>query len=175
MSGTVRRTRRDDGEGGGGGGPLLENAFEPAFLDRLLEHDQPGTALAAATAGPWEVVAAAPGRFRVEGEGEAGDGPPAADVDERQVALLFAAALPASGDRDRFRLRPDRGEGGYELLRGGRPLGRVAWFDPHLVATVAALEHVIASPRALALVLEAAGHDALRRAGRLLARRTAAP
>lgn len=163
-------------EGGDGGAARAENAFQPAFLERMLEHDQPATALAAATAGPWEVAPAEGGRFRVGRDGEAPGGEePAAVVDERQAALLLAAALPGSSGRELYRLRPDRRRDGYELLRGGRPLGRLAWFDPHLVATLAALEHIVASPGALALVLEAAGHDALRRAGLLLARSAARP
>lgn len=167
---------RRNGEGeGGGAGTRVDNAFRPAFLDRMLEHDQPGTALAAATAGPWEVAPADGGRFRVETEGGAGEEEAAAVVEERQAALLLAAALPASGERDLFRLRSERRDGGYELLRGGRRLGRLAWFDPHLVATVASLERIVASPRSLALLLEAAGHDALRRAGRLLATRLEGP
>ncbi|HEX6203704.1 MAG TPA: hypothetical protein VF100_11925 [Thermoanaerobaculia bacterium] len=165
------RTSGKDGGGGGGGGGRVDNAFQAAFLERLLDHDQPGTALAAATAGPWEVAAAEGGRFRVESEGTAGADEPAAVVEERQAALLLAAALPASAERDLYRLRAERRDGGYELMRGGRRLGRLAWFDPHLVATVAALERIVASPRSLALLLEAAGHDALRRAGRLLASR----
>lgn len=170
------RTRRRKGRGRRGAVTGVENAFEAAFLERLLGQDQPATALAAATDGPWEVASADRGRFRVAREGEAaGSEEPAAMVDERQAALLLAAALPGSSGRDLYRLRPERREGGYDLLRGGRPLGRLAWFDPHLVATVAALEHIVASPRALALVLEAAGHDALYRAGRLLARSAARP
>lgn len=175
------RTRRRDVWGGGKGGGArgrgggtgrgLENAFHAAFLERLLDHDQPATALAADTAGPWEVMPADGGRFRVERDGEAAGGEePAAVLDERQAALLLAAALPGCSGRELYRLRPERRAGGYDLLRAGRSLGRLAWFDPHLVATVAALEQIVASPRALALVLEAAGHDALRRAGRLLAR-----
>jgi hypothetical protein len=152
----------------------VDNAFQPAFLERVLDQDQPATALAATTAGPWGVAPAEGGRFFVERDGEAAGGErPAAVVDERQAALLLAAALPGSSGRDLYRLRPERREGGYDLLRGGRSLGRLAWFDPHLVATVAALEHIVASPRALALVLEAAGHDALCHAGRLLARSAA--
>lgn len=171
----MRTRRRDCGEGGGGGaGTGVDNAFQPAFLERVLDQDQPATALAATTAGPWGVAPAEGGRFFVERDGEAAGGErPAAVVDERQAALLLAAALPGSSGRDLYRLRPERREGGYDLLRGGRSLGRLAWFDPHLVATVAALEHIVASPRALALVLEAAGHDALCHAGRLLARSAA--
>lgn len=180
------RTRRGDGRDGGrrggargkgkggGAGTGVENAFQPAFLERMLDHDQPATALAASTDGPWEVAPAEGGRFRVERDGEAAGGEePAAVLDERQAALLVAAALPGSAGRELYRLRPERRAGGYDVLRAGRPVGRLAWFDPHLVATVAALEHIVASPRALALVLEAAGHDALCRAGRLLARSAA--
>lgn len=151
-----------------------ENAFRAAFLERLLDHDQPATAHWAASAGPWEVAAAPGGRFRVEREGE-GEEDRAAVLDERQAALLLAAALPGSPGRELYRLRPERGAEGYELVRAGRPAGRLAWFDPHLVATLSALEQIVASPRALALVLEAAGHDALRRAGRLLAARLSRP
>jgi hypothetical protein len=172
----MKTTDGGSGRAGSGAGTRLDNAFRPAFLERLLDQDQPATALAAETAGPWEVAPAEGGRFRVERGGEAAAGEePAAVLDERQAALLLAAALPGSSGRELYRLRPERRAGGYELLRGGRSLGRLAWFDPHLVATVAALEHIVASPRALAMVLEAAGHDALRRAGRLLARSAAPP
>lgn len=166
---------RTSREGEDGGAARMDNAFQPAFLERMLDHDQPVTALAAATAGPWEVAAAEGGRFRVESDGAAGGGQPAAVVEERQAALLLAAALPASADRDLYRVRARRRDGGYELLRGGRRLGRLAWFDPHLVATVAALDRIVSSPRSLALLLEAAGHDALQRAGRLLAARQERP
>lgn len=175
-SGSGNGSGRGNGGGAAGGGPGLENAFQLAFLERLLDQDQPATALAAATAGPWEVAPAERGRFRVERSGEAGAGEePAAVVDERQAALLLAAALPGSSGRELYRLRPERRREGYELLRAGRSLGFLAWFDPHLVGTLAALEHIVSSPRALALLLEAAGHDALWRAGRLLARAAERP
>lgn len=152
----------------------VENAFRAAFLERLLDDDQPATAHWAASAGPWDAAPAPGGRFRVEREGGDGDDR-AAVVEERQTALLLAAALPGSPGRELYRLRPERGAEGYELVRAGRPVGRLAWFDPHLVATLSALEQIVASPRALALLLEAAGYDALRRAGRLLAARLSRP
>lgn len=166
--------RRRSQDGGEDGAERAENAFRARFLERMLDHDQPATAHWAASEGPWEVAAAPGGRFRVDAE-EAGDEAPAALVEERQTALLLAAALPGSPGRELYRLRPERGEDGYELVRAGRPVGRLGWFDPHLVATLAALERIVSSPRALALVLEAAGHDALRRAGRLLAARQRRP
>jgi hypothetical protein len=150
----------------------LVNAFHEAFLDRLLGEDPPATALAAATAGPWRVEATAGGGWAVLREGEAIPGDePAGVFDERQAALLLAAALPGSAERGRFQLRPERDAGGFAVARGGRPVGRLAWFDPHLAAVLSALEELLASPAALALLLEAAGHDSLEQAGRLLARR----
>ena len=149
------------------------NAFAGEFLDRLLEVDGPGTGGEAAVAGPWEVEERASGGFAVRREGErvAQGDEPAAVLEDRQAALLVAAALPGSGVPDTFRLEPGRTPDGYRLADDGRAVGRLTWFDPDLVATVSALRRIVAAPRCLALVLEAAGHDALEQAGKILARR----
>lgn len=165
-------TTTGGGVGGGGceGCGVPPNAFDGGFLDRLLDRDQPPTAAVAAVAGPWEVrpvPAYGWGVYRQSDGGEA-----AALMEERQEALLLAAALPGSARRGGPRLRPERGPDGYSLSDGGRELGRLAWFDTELVAALGCLRDLVSSPRSLALLLEAAGHDALEQAGRILARRT---
>jgi len=180
-------TTMDAGAGSGcTGGPPAGNAFTSDFLDRLLERDQPATAAQAAVAGPWEVEAAGGYGWGVYRQGEAGAahggreagreragrGEPAGLFEEREDALLLAAALPGSARGGALHLRPERGPDGYPLVDGGRDVGRLAWFDTHLVATLGAFRALVACPRCLALVLEAAGHDALEQAGRIVARRT---
>jgi hypothetical protein len=190
----MARTQGDgahDGRAGIGRSAPPVNAFTADFLDRLLESDQPATAAEAAVAGPWEVEPVGGygwGVFRqADGggaapppeEGGAGGGggtgrrgEPAGLLEERQDALLLAAALPGSARGGELRLRPDRGPDGYPLVAGRRDVGRLAWFDTQLVSTLAAFRALVACPRCLALVLEAAGHDALEQAGRIVARRT---
>jgi hypothetical protein len=173
MASTHSEDRRGGAGGGAGGAGTLSlpcHAFDAAFLDLLLERDSPPTAARAAVAGPWEVVAAA-GGWRVHRQGEARHDEPAAWLEERQDALLLAAALPASVAGEDLKLRPERGPDGYDLLAAGGAVGRLAWFDPDLAALLSALRALVASPRGLALLLEAAGHDALDHAGRLLAAR----
>jgi hypothetical protein len=139
------------------------NAFDPDFLRRFGEEDQPPNN-EGETAGPWEVAAAA-GGWTVTA---AGAGAPEAVARERAVALLAAAALPATGRPPRFTLeavvaRP------FPLLDGCRPAGSLAHHSLHLVEVMNALDAVAASPPALAALLAAAGAEALARAGRLLA------
>jgi len=145
------------------------NAFHGDFLDRLLERDQPPTAVVAAVAGPWEVRPAPAYGWGVHRQGDAGEA--AALMEERQEALLLAAALPGSARRGVPRLRPERGPDGYAVTDGRRELGRLAWFDTELVAALGCLRDLVSSPLSLALLLEAAGHDALEQAGRILAHR----
>lgn len=160
----------------GGAPPGPDHAFSGEFLDLLLEEDQPSTAPAAAAAGPWEVDEVRGRGWLVRRLGEAGaEGEPAAVLDERQDALLLAAVLPASARRGDTGLAPERGPQGYDLVRAGGRVGRLAWFDSRLAELHAALRALVADPRSLALLLEAAGHDALDRAGRLLARRARGP
>ena len=164
--------------GGGAAGPVVVHAFRGEFLDRLLECDQPATAAVASVAGPWEVAPVGGYGWGVYRQGESsaagGRGEPAGLFEDRQDALLLAAALPGSARRGELRLRPDRGPDGYALVDAGRDAGRLAWFDSHLVATLAAFRALVGCPRCLALLLEAAGHDALDQAGRTLARRVGA-
>lgn len=168
---TTETTASGVGTSGGEGAGVPPNAFDSGFLDRLLDSDQPPTAAVAAVAGPWEVRPAPAYGWGVHRQGDGGDA--AALMEERQEALLLAAALPGSARRGTPRLLPERGPDGYVVTDGNRELGRLAWFDTELVAALGCLRDLVSSPRSLALLLEAAGHDALEQAGRILARRAA--
>jgi hypothetical protein len=139
------------------------SVFDPDFLRRLGEEDQPPNVEAEA-AGPWEVSAVADGWACTA----AGAEEPRLVAREVHVALLAAAALPAAARPPRFTLaevvaRP------FPLLDGWRPAGSLAVFDPDLVAAMNVLDAVAASPVALALQLKVAGAAAVERAGRLMA------
>jgi hypothetical protein len=143
--------------------PRSATVFDPDFLRRLGEEDQPPNVEAEA-AGPWEVSPVADGWACTA----AGAEEPRLVAREPHVALLAAVALPAAARSPRFTLgevvaRP------FPLLDSCRPAGSLAVFDPDLVAAMNVLGAVAASPVALALLLKVAGADAVERAGRLMA------
>jgi hypothetical protein len=143
--------------------PRSTSIFDPDFLRRLAEEDQPPN-VQAEGAGPWEVAPVGDGWACTAAGAEA----PRLVAREVHVALLAAAALPAAARPPRFTLgevvaRP------FPLLDGCRPAGSLAVFDPDLVAAMNVLDAVAASPVALALLLKVAGAAAVERAGRLMA------
>lgn len=155
------------------------NAFTRAFLDRTAERDQPSLAGEADLAGPWRIERAADGSFAVVRGWEsltAGDRPRFTAA-EREDALFAAAALPAAGRPDLYRLRPEPGaDGAFTVERqppGEGPAGRCPHFDHELVAGMHVLRATGLSPEALASFLEAVGHAPLEHAGRILALRLA--
>jgi len=136
------------------------------------QEPEPVTAAEADTAGSAQ-VAPLPGEgFAVLREDESLDegDPPVAVVEERSVALLLAAALPASGREPTYRLGPVAEARGYPLYAHGRGVGHLAHFDEGLVAVLNGFDSLARAPRNLALVLEAIGGIALLRVGRILAR-----
>jgi len=149
------------------GRPL--RVFTEEALSRLRLRDEAPTAAEADLAGPWRVSRLARGGFGVfrRGDEEAGD-PPLAVLSGRHLALLVAAALPGIGQSAVFRIHPEAGEAGYPLLRDGSEAGALVTFLGELAPALDALEAVLRSPAALALLLEAAGSAALERAGREL-------
>ena len=149
------------------------NAFAPEFLDHFAEHDEPATGLEASTSGPWRVLALDLGRWGVIQEGEV---VPHAVLKDRELALLAAAILPATG-RDVHLVLSDKAEAqGFPISalgQGSRPetVGWLASFDPEMLVCLHSGLHLALSPSSLALLLEAAGSTALRRAGVILADR----
>ena len=159
--------------GAGGAGPASRpplRVFPEEALERLRRADEPPTAAEAELSGPWRVrELPAGGDFGVfrRGDEEAGD-PPLARFGGRHLALLAAAALPGLGRATGFRVGPEAGEAGYPLLREGIEVGALGVFLADLAPALDALEALLRSPPALALLLEAAGPTALERAGREL-------
>lgn len=155
------------------GSVAAPNAFASEFLQRLAEWEpEPDTATEADTSGSAQVVPASDSGFAVLREGERlddGDRPVAVLL-ERSVALLAAAALPASGREPTYRLGREAEEHGFPLLAHGRTVGHLSRFDEGLVAGLNGFDSLARSPRNLALVLEAIGGLALLRAGRILTR-----
>lgn len=158
--------------GAGDNGPARPplRVFTEEALERLRRTDEPPTAAEAELSGPWRVRELPGGDgfgvFR-RGDEEAGD-PPLGRFAGRHLALLAAAALPGLGRASGFRVGPEGGDAGYPLLREGVEVGALGVFLADLAPALDALEALLRSPPALALLLEAAGPTALERAGREL-------
>ncbi len=184
------------------------NAFTEEFLRRLDEIGEPDGTHEADVAGPW-VVRHSPTMAAVPTPGtaataagssddrasrhrrsedfavlrewerpEEGD-EPYATFTTRELALLAAAILPATGREPLFRLGTEPDETGFPLLAqapaagaGGPPgaaiAGHLRDFDEDLAAGLNFVAALVRSPRSLARVLEAAGHVTLAQAGRAL-------
>ena len=149
------------------------NAFAPEFLDHFAQQDEPATALEASTSGPWRVVTLSRGRWGVLQDG---DTAPHAVFKDQELALLAAAILPATGRDVRLVLSDEAEAQGFPigaLGQGSKPetVGWLATFDPKMLVCLHCSLHLALSPSSLALLLEAAGSTALRRAGAILAER----
>ncbi|HVR09707.1 MAG TPA: hypothetical protein VMW75_16815 [Thermoanaerobaculia bacterium] len=171
-----------------------QNAFTADFLRRLDEAGEPDGAHEADVAGPWAIR---PVSYRGdtgfallrEWESlEAGDVPYAV-FRRREMALLAAAVLPASGRDALFRLDTEPDADGFALLaapaapaspasrpsaRGASPAspaGHLRDFDESLAGALHLAAALVRSPAALARLLEAAGYVALEQAGKILDRR----
>jgi hypothetical protein len=157
------------------------NAFNPVFLSRLAERDEPPTAGDADVAGPWRIEPI-PGHgfglFRI-GESLARGFAPVAVFPSRWLALVMAAILPGTGRDPLFRIEKDPdADGVYPLILpgpdGGEVVGRLQLFDEAAVDGMNVVAHLLQAPESLAYLLEAAGAVALERCGAILDERTAA-
>jgi hypothetical protein len=151
--------------------PSSQNAFSSPFLLRFNRRDEPPTAGEADVAGPWhaeEIPDQGWGLFRAGESRERGFAPYAV-FRERWLALLAAAVLPGTGRDAAFRLRKERGSGGFavESLRG-EMVGRCELFDESLIQALHVAESLLRNPEGLASLLEAAGPLGLERAGAAL-------
>ncbi len=149
------------------------NAFAPEFLDHFAEQDEPATSLEASTSGPWRVVTLDRGRWGVVQDGNAAS---LSEFKDRELALLAAAMVPATGRDVRLVLSDEAEPQGFPvsgLGQGSKPetVGWLATFDPETLVCLHSGLHLALSPASLALLLEAAGPTALRRAGAILAAR----
>jgi hypothetical protein len=156
------------------------NAFNPLFLRRLGERDEPPTAGDADVAGPWRIESI-PGHgfglFRI-GESLVRGFAPVAVFPSRWLALIAAAVLPGTGRDPMIRIdkQPDA-DGVYPLflpgLGGEEVVGHLQLFDEGLVEGINVMIHLLQAPESLARLLEAAGAVALERCGAILDERLA--
>ncbi len=152
--------------------PLLFNAFDPYFLRRLGERDQPPTVGEANAAGPWVIEELSPRVFGLSrvGMGHARGYAPTAIFIDRWLALVAAAVLPGLGQTPLlFRRKREDGRPGYEVvLDGGTKVGSLAPAAKKLVGRMNAAIYLLKSPESLARLLEAAGAVVLERSGAIL-------
>lgn len=164
-----------DGRGGDGGRkprarvPPLQ-VFTEEALRRLSDWDEPPTAWEAELSGPWQVIRLGDD-YGVVQAGKEDAGAPLGRFTSRHLALLAAAALPGLGRGSAFEVQQESGEHGYPVRREGVDVGALRVFLADLGPALDLLETFLRSPRALALLLEAAGPTALARAGRALGQR----
>ncbi len=161
---------------------VSSNAFDESFLGELDRFDEPLGSAEAEAAGPWRVerLRSGPGGAETEtwgvfhaSAGAERGGVPVARFGRRELALLAAAVLPATGRDLLLRLDPDGSEEGFPLHGAdGAVEGHLRHFDQPLEEAIHVAAYLTRSPASLALLLEATGSSALRDAGRLLRRVT---
>ena len=161
------------------------NVFWYPFLKQRLDSDPSGyTPAEARLGGPWKVDQQEHG-YAVILESDREPGTVEAIFDERELACLMAAVLPASGRQGHYWIEaaPDEsklertlsGEPGFivKAVLAGRPQ-RVGWMrydHPELFANLHVADSLLRSPAAFAHFLEAASADVLARGGAMLSRR----
>jgi len=154
------------------------NAFRAAFLARLDDRDEPGSASEAESDGPWVVVECdlhdEPG-FAVlrQWEHPARDDP-RAWFKHRELALATAALLPALGKDTWFQVAIGAGPNGHRLEQRGELVGYLATYDDRLRDALHIAECLIRSPAALANLLLGASPLALALVGTILDRHVSA-
>jgi GAF domain-containing protein len=167
---------------------LPASAFAPSFLEKLRlvarlageAGEAPSTEAEALVSGPLAVEAVStPGgkRYAVVRRDEpvAEGGKVAALYRTRDEALRAAAVLPAVAAPCPYRLKDKAKRLGYPLHAHDRHVGHLCILAPERRHAVLSHLHVarylVANPDALALLLEAAGPEALPVLGRALVRR----
>ena len=153
--------------------------FAPEFLAWLAERDEPVTAAAADTAGPWHVERDPKGGWAVLRQGESFAKStrtiPTAAFDRREAALLAAAVLPGTGRDPRFRLASGPDDRGHPILENGRIVGHSEFFWEDFIAAVNTLHALLVSPRSFALLLDAMGGLALEHVEKIAVARLGEP
>ena len=153
--------------------------FAPEFLAWLAGRDEPVTAAAADSAGPWHVERDPKGGWAVLRQGESFKKStrtiPTATFERREAALLGAAVLPGTGRRLRYRLASEADDRGHPILLDGRVVGHSEYFWEDFVAAINVLDALTVSPRAFALLLDAMGGLALEHVEKIALARLAEP
>ena len=147
------------------------NAFAPAFLERLQELADVGTAQETEFSGPWKIVATADGYalLRVYEEIREGQQPEALFAD-LPSALCFFAVLPSVGRPPLLAVDSARKAGWHSLSRDGAPAGRLRAFNDGFVQAAHVADCLARAPLSLAALLLASGPQSIREVGRILKR-----
>jgi len=161
---------------------LPEHAFAPEFLAHLAERDEPVTAAEADFGVPWHVEPfpkEPKGRWAVLRLGESFEKStrtiPTAVFDRREDALLACAILPGIAKHLRFHLASDPDDLGYPILDDGQIVGHSDLFYEDFIAALNVAAALVAAPRELAYLLDAAGGLALERVDRIAVKRLEDP
>jgi len=159
--------------------PLPGRIFAPEFLAYLAERDEPYTAGEADTAGPWHVERDPKGGWAVLRQGESFEKTTrinhTATFERREAALLASAALPGTGRDPRFRLASEPDDRGHPILQSSQVVGHSEYFWEAFIDAVNVLDAVLSSPRAFALLIDAAGGLALEHVEKIVVRRLQEP
>ena len=161
---------------------LPEHVFTPEYLAHLAERDEPVTAAEADFAIPWHVEPfpkEPQGRWAVLRLGESFEKStrtiPTAVFHRKEDALLACAILPCIAKRLRFRLASDPAEQGYPILDDGQIIGHSELFYEDFIAAMNVAAALVAAPRELAYLLDAAGGLALEGVDRIAVKRLEDP
>jgi hypothetical protein len=155
----------------------LPTVFTPTFLQRVRRLQNPPSARQASLSGPWEVEAVPTrehGRqFVVSRRAEPfhEGGSVFGVFPSRTAALATAAVLPSVGAPMGLHLNGNGHRLGHALHDGPEFLGHLARAETRLLPRLHVVRCLLADPGALALLLEAAGPEALALLGRELHRR----
>lgn len=153
-----------------------DTVFRKSFLETFHERDESAGSCAAMLSGRWKIVEREGGVhgygfFEVfrEWEDELTE-QPYATFQFRDHALLLAAIAPIFDQPPIY----EAGEGTNQvpLYCEGRMVGEFKWAPDELVDILNVAAHLVRSPSALALLLEAAGPSTIDAVGRLLHQRT---
>jgi hypothetical protein len=152
-------------------GPL--NAFSTEYLAAAREQEDSATALEAETSGPLKLEEAE-GRFALLNlweSLEAGDAPQAV-LFNRETALLFQAIWPAVGRSRMIWMANDGGPEGFAVEQeAAGVVGRLKSFLPEASFAAHVAAYLARTPYQLSLLIDAAGPEAQRMLGRILAER----
>ena len=146
------------------------NAFQPSFLERIAEQDEPPFAAEAEVAGPWHIEQHPENGFGLfrPGESYTRGFRPVAVCRTLWLARLLAAVLPATGRDLAFRLRQERDATGFAMesrADWGEPVAWLELFNDDIPPALHVVLCLARSPESLKLLLAAAGGVALELAG----------
>jgi len=152
-------------------GPL--NAFSTEYLEAAREQEDSASTLEAETSGPLKLEESE-GRFALLNFWESLEGgdTPQAVLYNRETALVFQAVWPAVGRSRLLWIANDGGTDGFAVEQeASGVVGRLKNFLPEASFAAHVGAYLARTPYQLSLLVDAAGPEAQRMLGRILAER----